>query len=48
MLNPVLEGQRKMHELFEKIEFVLAENFEVISKLLVPVEKKDDVNNELG
>lgn len=41
MLNPVLEGKRKMEELFEKIEFVLAENFEVIGKLLVPIEKKD-------
>lgn len=40
--NPVLEGKRKMEELFEKIEFVLCENFEVISKLLVPVEKKED------
>ena len=44
-MNPILEGQRKMLELFEKIEFVLAENFEVISKLLVPVEKKNDDAN---
>ncbi len=41
MMNPLLEGQKKMQELFEKIEFVLAENFEVISNLLVPIEKKD-------
>lgn len=46
MINPLLEGQRKMQELFEKIEFVLAENFEVISKLLVPIEKKEPVNGE--
>jgi hypothetical protein len=26
-MNPLLEGQKKMQELFEKIEFVLAENF---------------------
>lgn len=42
MLNPILEGQKKMQELFEKIEFVLAENFEVISNLLVPIVKKED------
>lgn len=46
-MNPVQEGQRKMQELFAKIEFVLAENFEVISNLLVP-KKKDEINNELG
>jgi hypothetical protein len=42
MQNPVLEGRRKMEELFEKIEFILCENFEVISKLLVPIEKKEN------
>lgn len=44
MLNPVLEGQKKMHALFEKIEFVLAENFEVINNLLVP-KKKDELDD---
>lgn len=42
MHNPILEGRRKMEELFEKIEFILCENFEVISKLLVPIEKKEN------
>lgn len=46
MLNPLLEGRTKMQELFDKIEFVLAENFEVISKLLVPVEKKETISGE--
>lgn len=46
-MNPLLEGQRKMKELFEKIEFVLSENFEVTSKLLVPIEKKNDDTKEM-
>ncbi len=46
-MNPLLEGQRKMQELFEKIEFVLAENFEVINNLLVP-KKKDEITNDIG
>lgn len=45
MLNPLLEGRIKMQELFEKIEFVLAENFEVISKLLMPIEKKENTTS---
>ena len=44
MTNHVLEGRKKMQELFEQIEFVLAENFEVISNLLVP-RKKDELND---
>lgn len=44
MLNPLLEGRIKMQELFEKIDFALAQNFEIISKLLVPIEKKESDN----
>ncbi len=43
-MNPLLEGRRKMDELFEKIEFVLSQNFEVINNLLVP-RKKDELND---
>lgn len=46
MKNPILEGRIKMQELFDKIEFTLAENFEVISKLLVPIEKKELISGE--
>lgn len=45
-MNPVQEGQRKMLELFEKIEFVLAENFEVINNLLVPRKKDEMISGE--
>jgi hypothetical protein len=34
--NPVLEGRKTMELLFQKIEDILNENFEVISKMLVP------------
>ena len=43
-MNPLLEGRRKMEELFEKIEFTLAENFEVISNLLVPRKKEEMIS----
>lgn len=40
-MNPLLEGQKKMRELFEKIDFILAENFEIINNLLVPKKKEE-------
>lgn len=44
-MNILLEGNRKMHELFEKIDMVLAENFEVINNMLVP-KSKDAVKED--
>lgn len=35
--NPIQLRNKKLEELFAKIERVLSENFEVISKMLVPV-----------
>ena len=43
-MNPVLESKKKMEELFEKIEIVLHENGKVISKLLVPIVKKENID----
>lgn len=39
-MNPIIEGRIKMQELFDKIERILNENFEVINK--VPVKKEND------
>lgn len=44
MINILLEGNRKMAELFEKIDSALQENFEVINSMLVP--KSKDVDKE--
>lgn len=41
--NPIIEGRIRMQELFDKIETILNENFEIISNLLVPIVKE---NNE--
>lgn len=43
-MNPILEGKKKMEELFERIEIILEENFKVISKLLTPMVTKENID----
>lgn len=40
-MNYLLERKQKLQGWFEKVDLILQENFEVISHLLVPKEKKD-------
>lgn len=43
-MNPILEGNKKMEELFEKIEVILTENVKVINNLLTPVVSKENID----
>lgn len=41
-MNSIMECHKRLDEWFKKVEVTLNENYEVISKLLVPKIKKDD------